>query len=387
MSESTNSGSIDLEALENRLVAYTETGHHAKAERLIREALTVYPDEPDLLGWLGTSLGSQGRRDEALDALRRAISLDPDNDRLHWIRSRVLYQDGQGKAAIEAAEETSRLDPQDVENLKSQALILGAEQRFRKARDLARQALELAPEDGQLHGIVAVCERQLRNYDASERAFIEALRLLPDEEELWKEYALLCVFRGKVRESFDAYLSANRAKPSLDISADLSWPICVIAERPRWMLPLAVLLLALFGDHAGWLGAAARIGAALIAVGVLVDVVRWPVRGGAMAWRGLRASSRTHRVAVFLSTTALCASVALVLVSAIGGGALAWQLAIGTVVAMWLLFSWDTVVEVAAGEADAVPRLIAVPGMVFAVLWFDLSGLWLRVRRVFSGER
>ena len=82
-----------------RGVANERAGRWADAEADFREALTLFPDQPAVLNYLGYSLLEQGQDyDEALDMIQRAVKGQPDDgyitDSLGWAYYRLgRYQD------------------------------------------------------------------------------------------------------------------------------------------------------------------------------------------------------------------------------------------------------------------------------------------------------
>jgi len=66
----------DFSAEARRLAS---AGQWQEAERVLREALTRYPDEPSVMSNLGIVLANRGQRDAAIAVLERAVKVAPDN--------------------------------------------------------------------------------------------------------------------------------------------------------------------------------------------------------------------------------------------------------------------------------------------------------------------
>ena len=97
-----------------RAIAYEREGLWDEAEADFRTALTLNPDQPNVLNYLGYSLVEQRRNfDEALGMIERAVAARPDSgyivDSLGW----VLYRLGRFQEAVEPMERAVALVPTD----------------------------------------------------------------------------------------------------------------------------------------------------------------------------------------------------------------------------------------------------------------------------------
>ena len=97
-----------------RAISYEREGLWDEAEADFRAALSLNPDQPNVLNYLGYSLVEQRRNfDEALDMIERAVAARPDSgyivDSLGW----VLYRLGRFEEAVEPMERAVELVPTD----------------------------------------------------------------------------------------------------------------------------------------------------------------------------------------------------------------------------------------------------------------------------------
>ena len=81
------------------------------AERLCRDALAEFPDEPNLTSLLGAALNRQGRGQDAEPLLRRALEEEPGYAKGHEELGRSLLQLGRFDEAIESLHKALDLDP------------------------------------------------------------------------------------------------------------------------------------------------------------------------------------------------------------------------------------------------------------------------------------
>nr|WP_246408862.1 tetratricopeptide repeat protein [Parvularcula dongshanensis] len=97
-----------------RGVGYVDAGDWPKGEEDLQAALTLAPDEPLVLNYLGYSYVERGERlEEALSMIERALELEPNSgaitDSLGWAH----YQLGNYEQAVEYLERAVELEPGD----------------------------------------------------------------------------------------------------------------------------------------------------------------------------------------------------------------------------------------------------------------------------------
>lgn len=96
-------------------IAYERLKEWDRAEPNFRKALALYPDQPQILNYLGYSLIDRNMKlDEALDMVRKAAELRPQDgyivDSLGW----AYYKLGRYEEAVKELEKAIRLRPEDA---------------------------------------------------------------------------------------------------------------------------------------------------------------------------------------------------------------------------------------------------------------------------------
>ncbi len=98
-----------------RGIAYEQLDIWPKAEESFRKALKLYPDQPNVLNYLGYSYVDQNKNlDEAVGMIRKAVELRPDDgyivDSLGW----AYYRLGKFEDAVIELERAIKLRPEDA---------------------------------------------------------------------------------------------------------------------------------------------------------------------------------------------------------------------------------------------------------------------------------
>ena len=161
--------------------AYQMQGDLPAAIESYRRALAL---GPDALAWsnLGTALYSLGRLDEAVQAFKEAIALEPGAPANHrnlgdaWQRlGRADEARRSWSEAVRLCQEALRVDPRSTETLGQLAVYEAKLGRRASAESHARQALDLAPGDADVHYRAAVVQALGGKPDAAVAALAQAL--------------------------------------------------------------------------------------------------------------------------------------------------------------------------------------------------------------------
>ena len=172
------------------------------AAKICKQALTVAPDNVDLLTLQGVSLLECRRPREALEPLLRAVDLAPRFARARENLGHALLQTGRLDEAVEQLQSAAELDPSSASTRMKLGHALAALGSGEEADTIFEEAFRLAPDRGQLaeagehlrEGRVRECERICRELLSRQPDDVNALRLLAKvagEAERWGKAELL----------------------------------------------------------------------------------------------------------------------------------------------------------------------------------------------------
>lgn len=147
----------DLREALGTAVKLQRRGQFEQAEEIYTAVLTLQPDEPNALNFLGVMRHQQGRVDEALHYIARSIQQQP-GEAGAWLNlGNVLLEAGNFREALDAMQRVVELKPESVgvyNNLGIVHMRLGE-------RELAEQcflaALERDPNPGFVHANLGNC--------------------------------------------------------------------------------------------------------------------------------------------------------------------------------------------------------------------------------------
>lgn len=93
------------------LLSYLQGRRLGDAERIGQSSLARFPQDSQLLHWLGLVYFKEGRKPEALEMLGRAEKVDGSQSDIHFDTALVLLSDNQYSAAADELEKAIKLDP------------------------------------------------------------------------------------------------------------------------------------------------------------------------------------------------------------------------------------------------------------------------------------
>ena len=123
--------------------AYLKEGNLELADKMLRKATELEPNQPRIAFFWGQLLEKSGRLEESIKAYKRTLQTYPDN-RNTWIRlGRVYWLDKKTNQSIEAYSEVLRIDPENAQAYHQLSLaynLLATEETNKKIKDEYKKA-------------------------------------------------------------------------------------------------------------------------------------------------------------------------------------------------------------------------------------------------------
>jgi tetratricopeptide (TPR) repeat protein len=170
------------------------------SEHLFRHAIVAVPNNYVAYEWLGGTLETEGKSDEAFACHAEAVRLDPHYPETQYRLGTALMNRGKLDEAIEHLSVAVKNKPTFAaahSNLGSALLHLG---RLDEAKRHFSQAVELSPDDAQARYNLGTVLLLQSEPDEAIASFTEALRLNPNYKEAHGNLGVTLMKQGKVRE-------------------------------------------------------------------------------------------------------------------------------------------------------------------------------------------
>ncbi|GIG86490.1 tetratricopeptide repeat protein [Plantactinospora endophytica] len=282
-------------SLLERALQLAAVGRVKAAYPLVTEALRPDPGDSHTLQVLGHCYQREGRWSDMITVLDIAARRTPDNPQLQRNRSLALRHLGRIPEALAAAELARTLDPDDARNelARAEALLRGrGTRKVLAALAATRRARELDPASVWAHVAEGRVQRRMAEFGRARAAYLEALRLAPDDVSALYGLASLDSDRGRAVRASPAMAGVLQTVPD-DPAAIRAGT--VNAGRAIWLLTdlgCVVLLLVAFLVGMSQEAIASRPVAA--AVGVLVALAGAAAVFALLRWRFRRLSAPTR---------------------------------------------------------------------------------------------
>lgn len=198
-------------SLYERVIAARETeraGHVAQAEKLYRDILADYPEQPDALYRLGLIVSDAGQHEAAIDFIHRAIAAVPKPFDVYYFNlGRIHNILKQYLEAIAAYDEVIKLNPSYAEAHINRSIVLQGIGRHEEALEGFQKALAIAPQMASVYYGLGNLLRETGKRDEAIRALEKAMALAgPDDREL---RGLICNNLGIIMSDSAQYMKAE----------------------------------------------------------------------------------------------------------------------------------------------------------------------------------
>ncbi|HEX2093778.1 MAG TPA: tetratricopeptide repeat protein [Longimicrobiaceae bacterium] len=134
----------DVRAILGAGAAHAAMGRYEAAEKELRRALRLAPDQAEVHHQLGLVLFKRGVYAAAATELRRAVELDPHCASAYLVLGEALNQMAESDQAIEALENATRIQPENPRAYYAMGIAYDRKGRPDRAAEMYRLSREVA---------------------------------------------------------------------------------------------------------------------------------------------------------------------------------------------------------------------------------------------------
>lgn len=199
---------IDLEKLFQQGLALQQQGEPAAALRIYNRCLSLAPENPGVLYFIGAAQLQLGQADAALHSFDAALRVSPDHVESLLQRGLLHYAAGRFSQGIADLRTMVGLAPQDQRGWVNLAAAALMDRQFALADEAASRAVQLAPQQADGWNNLGQVRQKTGNFVQAEAAYRRALHLSPQHAGIWLNLADALRAQGRLVEAESAYLSA-----------------------------------------------------------------------------------------------------------------------------------------------------------------------------------
>ncbi|MEM8683089.1 MAG: sulfotransferase [Pseudomonadota bacterium] len=228
-----------------RAVELIKSGSYPSADRLLSDALTRFPNDPNLLRMQGISYAHQKRLEEAEATLTHVIRLVPEHAAAHEDLADVLLGLRQLEPALASLKRAAKYadNPARIEQRLAQLLTMAGRNteaegvleasldsdprrkaiaeamelvqqgKYRDAEAMYREILHKNPNDLDALRLLGVSRVRREQFDEGAACFRRAVELAPDFWKAWVNLGAAYSEQQKFEEAEDAFLKALELQP------------------------------------------------------------------------------------------------------------------------------------------------------------------------------
>jgi len=190
-----------------------QAGRLQEAEQAYRDALSLAPEHPETLHYLGLLLYRLGQLDEAVDLVSRACTHEP-GQALYWFNFGVVAQRAARlEEAVRAYRQAVSLNPQYADaytNLGHTYKDLGS---LESAEEAYRRVLQIYPDHADTYNNLGVVLKERGLFEQASNSYRQAISLKPDHAEAQNNFGLLLMEQDELDAAIVSYERALQVAP------------------------------------------------------------------------------------------------------------------------------------------------------------------------------
>lgn len=193
----------------NLVFCYIQLKDNEMLESTLNEALSMVPDDPDLLFTAGKMFKDNGDIDTAIEYLERGLKINPGSAIGARYLADAYYDMGDKEGAIFAYTKAIRSDPDNPDLHFNLGVLYLQLEDFDMTEEAFQKVLKINPDDYQAVIGIGEAYEGMERWEDAEYYYTRALRAIPDEPNLLRAMARVVYRQGRMDEA-QQYL--DRAK-------------------------------------------------------------------------------------------------------------------------------------------------------------------------------
>lgn len=191
-------------------LAYARDGNTQDAEKWLKEAVRLHPDDSRAQYQLGLLYRKEGREEEANRAFQKSKEQKAQSEKLSQLKYECGQELGRGVSEKAITVCAQLYDPSDADKLTALGILYGQHGELERALKPLARAAELQPQSPQAEYNLAFTYYQLKRYADAQGPLASAVERWPDLFPLNALYGAVLWNLGETQAAYEALDRAHR---------------------------------------------------------------------------------------------------------------------------------------------------------------------------------
>ena len=196
-----------------RALVLLEQNNYKEAEKELMRTLAEEPKHPLALRLLAMIYIDTGRPEEGVEAAQDALEADPSDGEAHYVLAYGLMRQHKDAEAEKRVQEAIRLNPHASHYFALWSATAMHRKQYKRAVELANQALALNAENMQALNLRATAQRYLGDNAGAEETIYRALEREPENSHSHANLGWSMLDQGKPKNALEHFREALRHNP------------------------------------------------------------------------------------------------------------------------------------------------------------------------------
>jgi tetratricopeptide (TPR) repeat protein len=194
-------------------LSFQQAGRLPEAEAIYRQILSVEPNHPEVLHFLGILAHQAGKSEIGIGLIGRALTLKPDYVEATYNLGIILHGIGRLEEALDSFRRSLALRPNYAEAYNNLGVILKDLGKLEEAIASFRQALTLKPNYAEAHNNLGNAFQAQGRLDDAVASYRRALNLQPDYAEAHNNLGITLADQDRLNEAVACFRQALVLNP------------------------------------------------------------------------------------------------------------------------------------------------------------------------------